>query len=58
LLLVGVEQLTYAECAEALGIPIGTVMSRVSRGRVALRVLLEGPSRADTVKSTVPVTSK
>ena len=51
LLLVGVEQLSYAECAEALGIPIGTVMSRVSRGRVALRVLLEGPSRADTVRT-------
>ena len=27
LLLVSVEQLSYAECAEALGIPIGTVMS-------------------------------
>jgi RNA polymerase sigma-70 factor (ECF subfamily) len=48
---VGVEQLTYAECAEALGIPIGTVMSRVSRGRVALRALLEGPSRADNVRT-------
>lgn len=43
LLLVGVEQFSYAECAEALGIPIGTVMSRVSRGRVALRALLDGP---------------
>ncbi|MBI3367117.1 MAG: sigma-70 family RNA polymerase sigma factor [Burkholderiales bacterium] len=46
LLLVGVEQLTYAECAEALGIPIGTVMSRVSRGRAALRDWLEGRRRA------------
>ena len=42
LLLVGVEQFSYAECADALGIPIGTVMSRLSRGRVALRSLLEG----------------
>jgi RNA polymerase sigma-70 factor (ECF subfamily) len=42
LLLVSVEQFSYAECAEALGIPIGTVMSRVSRGRVALRALLDG----------------
>jgi len=42
LLLVSVEQFTYAECAEALGIPAGTVMSRVSRGRAALRALLDG----------------
>ena len=42
LLLVTLEQLTYAECAEVLQIPIGTVMSRISRGRAALRALLEG----------------
>ena len=42
LLLVSLEQMSYAECAEALGIPIGTVMSRVARGRVALRELLDG----------------
>jgi RNA polymerase sigma-70 factor (ECF subfamily) len=42
LLLVALEQLSYAECAEVLHIPIGTVMSRVSRGRSALRALLDG----------------
>ena len=42
LLLVTLEQLSYAECAEVLRIPIGTVMSRVSRGRAALRALLDG----------------
>ena len=42
LLLVTLEQLSYAECAEVLRIPIGTVMSRVSRGRSALRDLLDG----------------
>jgi len=48
LLLVGVEQLTYAEVAEVLHIPVGTVMSRVSRGRAALRRLLDGSEAAST----------
>lgn len=39
-LLVGLEELSYAEAAKALGIPIGTVMSRLFRGRERLRALL------------------
>jgi len=42
LLLVTLEQLSYAEVADVLRIPIGTVMSRISRGRAALRALLDG----------------
>ena len=42
LLLVSVEQFSYAECAEALGIPIGTVMSRLARGRERLRQIMAG----------------
>lgn len=40
-LLVGLEQLSYAETAEVLGVPIGTVMSRLARGRERLRQLLD-----------------
>jgi RNA polymerase sigma-70 factor (ECF subfamily) len=39
-LLCDVEEMSYQEIAETLGIPIGTVMSRVSRARKALRDLL------------------
>jgi len=42
LLLVALEEMSYAEVAAALGIPAGTVMSRLARGRERLRVIMAG----------------
>lgn len=41
LLLVTLEDLSYEETARVLGIPLGTVMSRLSRARSRLRVLMD-----------------
>ncbi|GLU41123.1 sigma-70 family RNA polymerase sigma factor [Pseudomonas sp. NBRC 100443] len=50
LTLVSVEGLSYREVGEALQIPIGTVMSRLSRARQALRALGEGSSGAPSLR--------
>src|ERR1700704_3914376 len=42
LLLLNVEEYGYREVADTLGLPIGTVMSRLARARRRLRALLEG----------------
>ena len=42
LLLVALEDMSYAEAADALEIPIGTVMSRLARAREKLRIMLSG----------------
>jgi RNA polymerase sigma-70 factor (ECF subfamily) len=41
-LLIALEDMSYSDVSRALGIPMGTVMSRLSRGRDRLRRVMDG----------------
>jgi len=46
LLLIGVDGMSYQEAAQQLGLPVGTVMSRLSRSRAHLRRLMDDEGAA------------
>ena len=50
LVVVGIEGFSYAEAATMLGIPAGTLMSRVARGREELRGLLDDMGRRRAIR--------
>ena len=49
ILLVGLEEFSYGEAAAILNVPVGTVRSRLSRGRDNLRRLMDMPERVPPV---------
>jgi len=55
LLLVALEDLSYDDVARILGVPAGTVMSRLSRARSRLRQLMEGDAPAPAAPARPPL---
>ena len=55
LLMVTVEDFTYAEVARVTGVPVGTVMSRLSRGRRRLRAAMDGTRESADTRSHLKV---
>jgi RNA polymerase sigma-70 factor (ECF subfamily) len=50
MLRIALETLTSADTAKVVGVPVGTVMSRLSRGRERLRELLNGAAESTPLK--------
>jgi RNA polymerase sigma-70 factor (ECF subfamily) len=53
--LVGLESMSYAQAASVLGVPMGTLMSRLARGREALRRMTDGAAETDVAVSPLAV---
>jgi RNA polymerase sigma-70 factor (ECF subfamily) len=54
LLLIGANGVSYEEAADIMGCAIGTIKSRLARGRVALTALIDGPAYKDEPPSKGP----
>lgn len=54
LLLIGANGVSYEEAAEIMGCAIGTIKSRLARGRVALAALIDGPALDDETAPLKP----
>lgn len=50
IVLTGLQGLSYDEAAHALDIPVGTLRSRIARGREQLRTATEGPDRRKQIR--------
>ena len=57
LLLIGANGLSYEEAAEVIGVAMGTVKSRLARGRTALAAMIDGPAD-DALFSSPPKSAK
>lgn len=58
LLLVCVEEMSYTEVARILAIPMGTVMSRLSRARHRLQEMMDAPAMSPSHSQAAPAASK
>jgi RNA polymerase sigma-70 factor (ECF subfamily) len=58
LILVAIKEFSYKEAAQALRVPVGTIMSRLHRGRHMLAEALQNPGRRRRAKTSSPAAVK